>query len=416
MALSIDQIRRVPLGKAWVASLLLAVGMTALGQTVLGQAVKTEGDGGQASREPNSVSSGDRPPTTSPDDNSGYLPPGADPENRLFMPFVKHMVGDQVQFWTSPKELKKPDALKTFVPFAAFTGLLIAGDSWFAKQVPDKPNQLSRSKSISDYTTFSLIGAAAGAYVLGHLTHNDHLRETGFLAGEAGLNSFLTAYAFKEITQRPRPYEGNGHGSFFQGGGSFPSEHSAAAWSVASVIAHEYPGTMTQIAAYGLASLVTVTRVTAKQHFPSDAFVGSVLGWYFGRQVYRAHHDPKLGGGAWGTFTMGSEDGRPNRRNMASSYVPLDSWVYAAFERLSALGYVDSAYLNQRPWTRLECARLVDEANERVGDDADVAAGNADRMIEALTEEFADETRRLNGTENLGASLDSVYARFTGIS
>jgi len=47
---------------------------------------------------------------------------------------------------------------------------------------------------------------------------------------------------------------------------------------------------------------VTITRVTAKQHFPTDARIGSALGWYFGRQVYRAHHDPEVGGSGWGSL------------------------------------------------------------------------------------------------------------------
>ena len=109
-------------------------------------------------------------------------------------------------------------------------------------------------------------------------------------------------YLFKEITQRQRPLQGNGNGDFFTGGSSFFSEHSAIAWSIASVWAHEYPGWLSQMAAYGLASTITITRVTAKQHFPSDVIVGSALGWYFGRQVYRAHHDPELGGAPWGSL------------------------------------------------------------------------------------------------------------------
>jgi hypothetical protein len=76
---------------------------------------------------------------------SGLLEPGADPENRLFLPFLEHVVQDQEQFWTGPKELSKPRALATFLPLVGFTGALIAGDSWFSKQVPDSPSQIQRS-------------------------------------------------------------------------------------------------------------------------------------------------------------------------------------------------------------------------------------------------------------------------------
>ena len=369
----------------------------------------------KAERRENSTTLGLRIARSSkPDGPSGLLEPGADPENRLFLPLLRHMEDDQKQFWTSPKELKKNSALKTFLPFAGFTGALIAGDSWISKQVPDAPSQIQRSKNISNYAVFSLIGAGGGAYVFGHLSRNDHLSETGFLSGEAALNSTLVAYALKEAAGRERPYQGNGNGSFFQGGSSFPSEHAAVAWSIASVIAHEYPGTLTQIGAYGLASAVTLTRVTGKQHFPSDVVIGSALGWYLGRQIYRKRHDPELGGAAWGELVESKPEGPRDPENMGSPYVPLDSWVYPAIERLIALGYVQSAHLGIRPWTRMECARLLEEAQERNNGADERSPGQT--IDAALAEEFMVETARLGGAANLGVSLDSVYTRVTGIS
>ena len=52
----------------------------------------------------------------------------------------------------------------------------------------------------------------------------------------------------------------------------------------------------------------------------------------------------------------------------ASPYVPLDSWIYSALERVAALGYIKTAFLGMRPWTRAECARLLSEAEERQPD------------------------------------------------
>lgn len=342
------------------------------------------------------------------------LQPGEDPENRLLSPFLKHLATDQEQFWTSPARVRLKD-LKWIVPFAGATSAFIASDSWMIKQVSDKPNQLNRSLHISDYSVYSMIGIGGGAFLLGHMTNNDHLREAGLLSGEAAINSTAVTYLFKEITQRQRPLDGNGHGNFFQGGSSFPSEHSAIAWSIASVWAHEYPGTLSQVAAYGMASAVTLTRVTAKQHFPTDAVIGSVLGWYFGRQVYRAHHDPQLGGSGWGNiFEKETADQGRNPDNMASPYVPLDSWVYPALDRLVALGYIQTAYLGLRPWTRMACARMVEEAGEHlVNDDSSEEAA---RGYHELTREFAEESARLGGASNLGAQVESVYVRETSIS
>ena len=348
----------------------------------------------------------------------GLLEPGVDPKNTLPGPFLKHIADDQKQFWTAPKQLRKDDALRTFLPFAGFTGILIASDSWLSKQVSSNPSSMRRSNNISDYAVFSLIGTSAGAYAWGHLTSNDRLSEAGFLSGEAALDSTLVAYALKEATRRSRPYQGSGHGTFFQEGSSFPSEHAAIAWSVASVVAHEYPGPLTRFAVYGLASAITLTRVTGQQHFPSDVLVGSALGWYLGRQVYRSHHDPELGGEAWGELLEKRPDGPRSPRYMGSAYVPPDSWIYPAIERLAALGYVDSAYLGIRPWSRMECARLLAEAGERIEDqEAAIGSGReAQKALAALATEFGDETARLSGAENLGAGLDSIYTRVSGIS
>jgi hypothetical protein len=351
-------------------------------------------------------------------EKSFELLPGEDPNNQLVSPFLAHLAGDQKQFWTSPARLRKKD-LRWLVPFGGMTAAFIAGDSWLSKQVPDKPDQLDRSLKISDYTTYALIGAGGGAFLLGHMTHNDHLSETGLLAGEAAINSTAITYLLKTATQRPRPLQDNGNGTFFQGGASFPSEHSAIAWSIASVVAHEYPGPLTKLMAYGMATAITMTRVTSKQHFPSDVIIGSALGWYFGRQVYRAHHDPELGGTAWGNFyDAPAETGPRDPANMSSPDVPPDSWVYPAFERLQALGYIHSGYLGMRPWTRMECARLLEEANGKIGNAEDPGRedGQGEKIYTALAEEFGQETARLNGAANLGVSLDSIYTRVTNIS
>ena len=218
---------------------------------------------------------------------------------------------------------------------------------------------------------------------------------------------------------RQRPYEGNGSGSFGQGGSSFPSEHAAIAWSVASIVAHEYPGSLTKLLAYGLASTVTLTRVTGKQHFPSDAVVGSALGWYLGRQIYRAHHDPELGGASWGDLPNDNDDDtekapRPPGR-MGSPYVPLDSWVYPALEKLAAFGYIETAFNGLKPWTRMECAQLVEQAGEAV-QRTEATEGDLADLRARLREEFAYEFGLLEGERNATARLESVYTRGVSVS
>jgi len=100
--------------------------------------------------------------------------------------------------------------------------------------------------------------------------------------------------------------------------------------------------------------------------------------------------------------------------NMASTYVPLDSWVYSALSRLEALGYVQTGFAGLRPWTRMECARLVAEAEERaVNDDS---GSEAEGLYRSLSQEFAVELRRVDGAANIGLQIESIYTQVLGIS
>src|SRR5947209_8337126 len=193
---------------------------------------------------------------------------------RGFHGLARDFLGDQEQIWTSPAKLRFSDT-EWLVPLSGLTTGLFVTDQDFNRHLSQNPTTISHYKTLSNAGVGALIGGAGGMWLLGHVKHNEHWSETGFLAGEAAINSLVAVEAFKYSLRRERPYQGDGTGPFFQNGGtSFPSEHAAAAWSVAGVIAHEYPGPLMKIAAYGLASLVDYSRIRGRQHFPSDVFVG----------------------------------------------------------------------------------------------------------------------------------------------
>jgi len=327
---------------------------------------------------------------------------------------VPNMLVDQKAFWTGPSQLR-PDDVHWLVPLATFSSALIGSDTSIEKELPANSTLIQRSRNVSDFGLASLAGTAGAFYFWGRLTHDDHATETGLLSGEALANGILVSSLIQEATGRDRPLEGNGQGRFEQGGTSFPSDHAAAAWSLATVLAHEYPGPLTKLLAYGTASAVSVSRVTGRKHFPADVFMGSALGWYLGRQVYRTHHSRELGGAEWNTPSEHANENLSRPEGMGSPYVPLDSWVYPALDRLAALGYVQSAFLGIGPWTRMECARLLGEAAEQLQSESD-KRGMGGSLYAALAQEFAAETARFNGAGNVGVDLDSVYARTTQIS
>src|SRR5579871_50158 len=326
---------------------------------------------------------------------------------------ILDLFDDQKQIWTSPFKVRAADT-SWLLPFAGVTAGLFVTDRQYSRSLSQNPTTLSHYKTVSDFGVAELIGGGAALYLFSFPTHNEHWRETGYLAGEAALNSFLTTEALKYSFGRERPYE-NSPGSFFRGGSSFPSEHAAAAWSIAGVIAHAYDGTLPRLFAYGAASAVSFARVRSRQHFPSDVLIGSALGYLISQNVYRRHHDPEVGGAAFESPRELVSDERVHTPPFfGSPYVPLDSWVYPAVERLAALGYIGTDSLGIRPWTRLECARLLAEASDRQADTA--APAEVEKLFAALSEEFVHDSELMSSENNTNAQLESVYSRALGIS
>ncbi|MGC2753562.1 MAG: capsule assembly Wzi family protein [Candidatus Acidiferrum sp.] len=327
---------------------------------------------------------------------------------------AKEFLLDQEQIWTSPAKIRLSDT-QWLLPLSGITAGLFVTDTDYSSRLSKTPSTLSRYTNLSDAGIGALVGGAGGMWLLGHVKHNEHWSETGFLAGEAALNSLVAVESLKYSLGRERPFQGDGTGPFFQGGTSFPSEHAALAWSVAGVVAHEYPGPLMKIMAYGLASLVDYSRIRSRQHFPSDVFVGSMMGNFIGQNIYTRNHDPGLGGEAWKSVNqIFRNNGNLTSSNMGSTYVPMDSWVYSAFDRLAAMGFVRSGMSGMRPWTRLECARLLNEAENHNIEDS--GSSEAARTYAQLVNEFAGEFREMGAGENRSARVESIYERVTGIA
>src|SRR6202140_3148342 len=310
-------------------------------------------------------------------------------ENSVGLHLLKNIAGDQKALWIGPKSLPWGDAA-WLLPLGGAAGAMFATDTEYSKHLSNSPSRIKYSKDLSNYGLASMVGVGGGLYLWGHITHDDHKLEAGILAGEAAIDSLVPVYAMKYALGRQRRLQTNYQGQFFQGGVSMPSEHAAAVWSIASVIAHEYPGPLTSLLVYGLASAVSASRITAKQHFPSDVLVGSAIGWFEGMYVYRKHHDPRIGGGEWETYAEAHDSRERDAGSTGSPYVPLDSWIYPAMERLAGLGLLSDEFLGMRPWTRSECARLVGDAADHVSD-GDKGAAEESRLIEALQQEFRAE-------------------------
>ena len=105
---------------------------------------------------------------------------------------------------------------------------------------------------------------------------------------------------------------------------------------------------------------------------------------------------------------------RPSRDDdrTGSTYVPMDSWMYSALERLADLGAIPSQSIAIRPWTRQECRRQLREAEDIL-----FGFGSLDIELDSATKKEAErmlpqlesELREPDGVAT--ATLESVYAR-----
>jgi len=198
---------------------------------------------------------------------------------------VKTIGEDELHIIKSPFSLS---AVKWDAMVVGATGILIANDESVLHQV--SPSWHNTSISISNAGVYGLGATAGGIFVTGLITRDKHAIDAGIRSAEASVDSVILYAAMKAVLARQRPYTGQGEGKFFSGNwtaGSFPSGHATLAWTLASVMAHEYPNWPMRLLMYSAATAVSTTRVTGGVHFPADIFSGSVIGYGVG--TYVAH-------------------------------------------------------------------------------------------------------------------------------
>ena len=206
----------------------------------------------------------------------------------------RHFLEDQEAIWTSPARIRESNALGPAILVLATTILITTDHQVMSSPRLIDPSLNSDASTASNGLLGGFVAAPALIYGAGYLHHDQYATQTGILGGEAMADSLVVDEVMKFVSLRERPTVDNARGKFFQtsvgSDSSFPSTHCMIAWSSAAVIASEYNGPLTKITAYGLATGLSVTRVLARQHFPSDVLVGSAVGWMIGRYVVHRHH------------------------------------------------------------------------------------------------------------------------------
>lgn len=231
-----------------------------------------------------------------------------------------HVLQDEVGIVTSPSRISRKDIL-WIIPFGVATGVAIDFDAHAMRSLGADTQRQNRFETISNLGgIYAPAAAAAGGYFVADARHNDLLRETAVLSAEAMADSLILDEGLKYAIDRERPGQGDGTGRFWPhglktwpDGQSMPSEHAINAWAFAHVVATQYNGPATKLIVYSLASTVSVSRVLAAQHFPSDVLVGSVFGYLVGGYVeHRRSREA-------GYFALSSV-ATPNGRGLQLSY------------------------------------------------------------------------------------------------
>jgi membrane-associated phospholipid phosphatase len=208
---------------------------------------------------------------------------------KLLLPNVVH---DQKPIWLFPQALAEGKHLKPTLVLLSVTAGLVALDPIVTPYFRSNQSFSAFNKDFSgENTTLAMLAFPVAFYVSGLERKDTYAQHTALLAGEAVIDSEILTTVLKDVDRRTLPGQVpansgfgdtwfEGHGQWYRGVGSFPSGHTIAAFSLATVFADRYPKPRWhRWVAFGLAGLVGFSRLPLQAHYSSDVFAGAVLGY-----------------------------------------------------------------------------------------------------------------------------------------
>jgi membrane-associated phospholipid phosphatase len=205
----------------------------------------------------------------------------------------RNFLRDQQNIWFFPSQLAQGRYWSPTVTVVSASVALLSADAYAAPY-------FNHTKVFSDFnrafgsnvTGAETIAMPAALYAIGLDRRDSYMQKTALFAGEAVADSEVLRAVLNTVTARWRPQDiykqRNYADTFFRSasdvGSSFPSGHMIAAISVATVIARRYRNNhWVPWVAYGLAGTIGFSRISLRAHFPSDVFLGAVLGYAIAR-------------------------------------------------------------------------------------------------------------------------------------
>jgi membrane-associated phospholipid phosphatase len=200
---------------------------------------------------------------------------------------------DQERMWAFPYQFAKGQYWVPTIAVAAGTFALLSTD-------PSDDPYFAHTRVFrgfdhvfgSKVTGMETIAIPSAIYAIGLASGDSYMQKTALFAAEAVADSEVIRAVMNSVTTRWRPADitppRNYVDTFFHSksriGSSFPSGHTIAAFTVATIIARRYRNhRWVPWAAYGLAGTIGFSRITLRAHFPSDVFLGGALGYAIAR-------------------------------------------------------------------------------------------------------------------------------------
>ena len=137
------------------------------------------------------------------------------------------------------------------------------------------------SKAMSKSAPYLTIGLPVGMALYGGITKNKPLLADAIYIGTSLVEAVAITSALKVMVKRERPYDkypDRVHPYSRESSYSFPSSHTAAAFSVATSLCIRYPKWYVIAPSALWACSVGFSRMNEGVHYPSDVFAGAAIG------------------------------------------------------------------------------------------------------------------------------------------
>jgi membrane-associated phospholipid phosphatase len=219
--------------------------------------------------------------------------------------FLPDVLYDQKEVWLSPRHLNQGRAWIPLAIVAVGTAGFIVSDSHVMPYFRDHQRNLDDVNDAFDtwITSGEVAAVPLGLFAAAAVRGDSYETSTALLAARGYADTEILEFVAKLVSRRERPSQvpagQNFNHTFFKSqvvslsGSSFPSGHAAGAFCIASIVSTRYYRNHHWVPylLYGMATAISLSRITTLGHYPSDVFAGAAMGFAVSR--LQVMHQPR---------------------------------------------------------------------------------------------------------------------------